>query len=90
MSLNRRIYAWFLGINKSSTHEQQREDTIDPSSYFTTYTQEIVLESLRNLLETFASTANNKDNNEIADVSDIQQPTWTLNQLLRILLALSK
>jgi len=101
MSLNRRIYTWFLGTNDLSkdTTTQQNEinDLVDSSSYFITYTRDILIESLRNLLHTISKNAiltniklNEDENKQMTDIIDSSSSTWTLTKLIRVLLVLGK
>jgi hypothetical protein len=95
MSLNRRIYTWFLGTNdlcKDNTNQQvQINEQIDSSSYFMRYTQQILIESLRNSLETITKSAVSSDENDnkpTTDIIDSVPSTWTLAKLIRVLLVL--
>jgi len=101
MSLNRRIYTWFLGTNnlsKDMTNQQnQINDLIDSSSYFITHTRDILIESLRNLLHTISKNAiltniklNEDENKQMTDIIDSSSSTWTLTKLIRVLLVLGK
>ncbi|CAF1177992.1 unnamed protein product [Rotaria sordida] len=101
MTLNRRIYTWFLGVNQLSediTNEQhQVNDLVDSSSYFVTHTQEILIESLRSLLELISMKPtltivklDNDDNKPMTSIIDSHRSsTWTLTKLIRVLLILS-
>jgi hypothetical protein len=88
MSLNRRIYEWFLGTNdscKDMTNQQHEvNDSVDSSAYFLAYTQEILIESLINSLNTTTKhvKVNEDDNKQIS--------SWTLTKLIRILLVLGR
>ncbi len=96
MSLNRRIYEWFLGTNnscKDMTNEQHEvNDSVDSSAYFITYTQEILIESLINSLNTTSNKAkaNEDDNKPITDVISSPSSSWTLTKLIRVLLVLGR
>jgi Dopey, N-terminal len=101
MSLNRRIYAWFLGTNDSCTditnQQNQINDLVDSSSYFIRYTREILIESLRNLLDTISKNAiltniksNEDENKQMTDIIDSLPSTWTLTKLIRVLLVLGR
>jgi len=101
MSLNRRIYTWFLGTNdlsKDRTNQQNEiNDLVDSSSYFITYTRDILIESLRNLLHTISKNAiltniklNEDENKQMTDIIDSSSSTWTLTKLIRVLLVLGK
>ncbi len=101
MSLNRRIYTWFLGTTDLSTdltnQEHQINDSVDSSSYFITYTRELLIESLRNLLDTIPKNTilpniklNEDDNKQMTNITDSSPPTWTLIKLIRVLLVLGK
>jgi len=101
MSLNRRIYTWFLGTTDLSTdptnQEHQINDLVDSSSYFITYTRELLIESLRNLLDTIPKNTilpniklNEDDNKQMTNITDSSPPTWTLIKLIRVLLVLGK
>ena len=93
MSLNRRIYTWFLGTNGSSVNtanqKKERTEVIDSSSYFVDYTQEILIESLKTVLDSVEKNAlltnitTKNDDNTLPSA-------WTLNKLIQILLVLGK
>jgi hypothetical protein len=101
MSLNRRIYTWFLGTNdlsKDMTNQQnQINDLVDSSSYFITYTRDILIESLRNLLDTISKNTiltniklHEDEKKQMTDSIDSLPSTWTLTKLIRVLLVLGK
>lgn len=101
MSLNRRIYNWFLGMNDSSinTVNQRQENTeaINSSSYFIEYTKEILIESLKTLLDSIEDNTSstcriikNEDDKQTTDTDNTLPSTWTLNKMIQILLVLGK
>jgi hypothetical protein len=101
MSLNRRIYEWFLGTNdscKDITNQQHEiNDLVDSSAYFIAYTQEILIESLITSLNTTSkdtilnnAKANEDDNKQITDMISSPSSTWTLTKLIRVLLVLGR
>jgi len=99
MILNRRIYAWFLGTNELckdvNSQQNQLNDLPDSSSYFIRYTQEILIESLKNSLETISArsmlnvvTSDDDDAKLMTDMNNTLSSTWTLSKLIRVLLVL--
>jgi len=94
MSLNRRIYSWFLGTNDLridiTNQQNQINDLVDSSSYFIRYTREILIELLRNLLDTISNHAVKSNEDENKPIIDSVPSTWTLTKLIRVLLALGR
>jgi hypothetical protein len=99
ISLNRRIYTWFLGTNElckdNLDQQSQINEQIDSSSYFMKYTQEILIESLRTSLDIIAKNAvlsnvksDVNDNKLMTNIIDLVPTTWTLPKLIRVLLVL--
>ncbi|CAF4045021.1 unnamed protein product [Rotaria sp. Silwood2] len=100
MTLNRRIYTWFLGTNQLSddiTNEQnQVNDSFDSSSYFVTHTRDIFIESLKSSLKTISIKpiliivkSDSDDNKPLTNMMDpLPSSTWTLTKLIRVLLIL--
>jgi hypothetical protein len=100
MILNRRIYAWFLGTNELckdvNSQQNQFNDLPDSSSYFIRYTQEILIESLKNSLETISARSmlnvvksdDDDDAKLMTDMTNTLSSTWTLSKLIRVLLVL--
>ncbi|CAF4027580.1 unnamed protein product, partial [Rotaria sp. Silwood2] len=101
MTLNRRIYTWFLGTNQLSddiTNEQnQVNDSFDSSSYFVTHTRDIFIESLKSSLKTISIKpiliivkSDSDDNKPLTNMMDpLPSSTWTLTKLIRVLLILN-
>ncbi|CAF3570172.1 unnamed protein product [Adineta steineri] len=92
--LNRRIYDWFLGTNELDNNNQQYQLN-DSESYFIMYTQEILIESLRDLLEIISkksvsniAKSENHDNKIMTNSTDTLSSSWTFTKSIQVLLVL--
>ena len=79
-SLNRRIYAWFLGTERTGKNhhpstDELADDASESASYFLTYTRDSLLESI---------------SDGLATLSGAETTTDTLTRWLRVLLVLGK
>ena len=84
MSLNRRIYTWFLGTVEFDKDQYQNDDIVDSSTYFMRYTREFLIESLKHLLEIVSLRSSSeiiielKENKSTMNVIDSLSFSWTL------------
>ncbi len=101
MSLNKRIYTWFFGthyLSKDVNNQQdQIDDLVNSVSYFITYTRDILIESLKNSLDTISNDAvltnvksTEDDNKPMTDRINSLSSSWTLIKLIRVLLVLGR
>jgi hypothetical protein len=101
MSLNKRIYTWFFGthyLSKDVNNQQdQIDDLVNSLSYFITYTRDILIESLKNSLDTISNDAvltnvksTEDDNKPMTDRINSLSSSWTLIKLIRVLLVLGR
>ena len=86
-ALNRRIYSWFVGTSEAHV---DANNLLTSSSYFNTYTREMLIDSLKNLLNTVSikslinSDGSSDENDEKLEIPSI----WTLTKVIRVLLVL--
>ena len=86
MSLNRRIYTWFLGPDEN---QQQSNDV---QSYFSLYTKDILIETIVDALELVSichiEDSGKSEDNRMNIKCQSLSATWTLTKLIRMLLVL--
>ncbi|CAF1093610.1 unnamed protein product [Adineta ricciae] len=86
-ALNRRIYSWFVGTNEAHV---DTTSLLTSSSYFNIYTREILIESLKYLLDIVSMKTlvkSNESSDENAEKLEISS-MWTLTKVIRVLLVL--
>ncbi|CAM4914423.1 unnamed protein product [Rotaria socialis] len=102
MPLSRRIYTWFFGANQLDGDNTRNDEhyqvngSIDSSPYFLTYTRELLVASLKNLLEIIslqpilmvAKTDGTVSKVPKNTMDSLPSFTWTLTKLIRVLLIL--
>ncbi|CAF0956370.1 unnamed protein product [Didymodactylos carnosus] len=95
MSLNRRIYSWFLGSEQLATQAQDSTvssttlQTADTSTspevtYFAQYTHDNLIHALLNALESINTTPSTSDTTTLVPIESMSS-SWTLTKLLRVL-----
>ncbi|UJR10286.1 hypothetical protein I4U23_014493 [Adineta vaga] len=85
MGLSRRIYAWFLGTNELCDDQYQSNDPVTSSSYFHTHTRDILIESIKYLLNTTSLSTDALHDQNNARTLPLM---WPLTKLIRVLLVL--